>query len=415
MATAFQAGFGRADITPKLGCRLMGYGNRTHGATGVHDRLWARALVLAQADTAWAIVACELRCVDADTTREARTAIQQRVGIPSSNVFVCSTHTHSGPHDRDADNWERPLGELLADAVEQAHRALQPARIGSGYGMLVGYSINRRWIDRPVDPGVAVLRVDGDDGRPLGVVACFGCHPVVLGYDNYLVSADWPGFGCTQVEQALGPGAVSLFLQGGGGNVNPVVAGVRAALRSGRPVVAIGGVSAYYGDAGSPEAYHVGDRRGGTFAEVEELGAAFAHEVVHVHRGIPVAAPAGAIWSAQVELDAAAGAGGAAPPVPAELMLLALGDVLLVGQPGEVFAETSVQLRTHLRTLGVRTPMVVGHANGWLSYLPEPEAFPEGGYEVGRAHGVGTDPSFQPRVRQALDAVLHAHGIAPPP
>jgi hypothetical protein len=106
-------------------------------------------------------------------------------------------------------------------------------------------------------------------------------------------------------------------------------------------------------------------------------------------------------------LDAAAGAVGAPEYVPAEVMLLSVGDILVVGQPGEVFAETAVRLRSHLRTLGYRTPMVVGHANGWLSYLPEPEDFPEGGYEIGRARSVGTDPSFQPRIRQALDELLH--------
>ncbi|MEZ4733470.1 MAG: hypothetical protein R3E79_40760 [Caldilineaceae bacterium] len=35
--SAFQAGFGRADITPKLGCKLVGYGGREEGATAVHD------------------------------------------------------------------------------------------------------------------------------------------------------------------------------------------------------------------------------------------------------------------------------------------------------------------------------------------------------------------------------------------
>ena len=45
MAT-FLAGFGRVDLTPKVGCQLVGYGNRTEGASGIHDPLSARALVL---------------------------------------------------------------------------------------------------------------------------------------------------------------------------------------------------------------------------------------------------------------------------------------------------------------------------------------------------------------------------------
>ena len=154
----FQVGFGRSDITPhELGHRLMGYGNRAQGATGIHDRLLARALVFEDGDTRYALLANDLRCLDAESTREIREAVLVRTSIPPEHVFVAATHTHSGPHDRDTENWQRPLPDLVADAVEAAQQALQPARIGSGFGMLYGHSINRRWIDRPVDPAVAVV------------------------------------------------------------------------------------------------------------------------------------------------------------------------------------------------------------------------------------------------------------------
>ncbi len=371
--TVLRAGFGRADITPQIGCRLMGYGNRTHGATGVHDRLFARALVVADEGGCWALVACDLRCMNAESVREARQAVERRLAIPASNLFIATTHTHSGPHDRDAENWQRPLGELVADAVQNAYEALQPAQLGSGFGMLYGYSINRRWIDRPVDPGVAVVRVDTAEGKPLGLITSFGCHPVVLGYDNYLISADWPGTACRQIEATLGDDATCLFLQGGGGNVNPVVAGVRRQIQSGRPVVSIGNISAYYGSPAADDAYNVGDRHGGTFEEVAELGNAFAEEVLHVHRGVQCRAPDEPIWSEQLVLDStldepALGAPVDTPqvatapaaPIAAEIMLLAIGDILLLGQPGEVFSETALSLRTHL----ARTGLSYAHYSG---------------------------------------------------
>ncbi|MBX3010257.1 MAG: neutral/alkaline non-lysosomal ceramidase N-terminal domain-containing protein [Caldilineaceae bacterium] len=418
----FCAGFGRADITPRLGCRLMGYGNRTHGATAVHDRLLARALVVEDEGGRWALIACDLRCLNATSVAEVRSAVQQRCGIAPAHVFVATTHTHSGPHDRDAENWERPLGQLIADAVQAACAALQPARLGGGYGLLYGYSVNRRWLDRPVDPGVAVIRVETLAGEPLGLISSFGCHPVVMGYDNYAISADWPGFACRAVEQALGGDATCLFFQGGGGDVNPVVASVRAQLQSGRPVVSIGKISAYYGDGADPTAYNVGDRTGGTWADVAELGSAFADEVLRVYRGITPTVPTTPLGSHQLLLDAgrtvdevAAFSTTATPlsstTVPAEIMVLAAGDLLLLGQPGEVLSETVVRWRRDLRALGYATPLIVGHANGWLSYLPEPETFPEGGYEVQRAHGEGTSRFFQPQVRTALLAALAENDI----
>jgi hypothetical protein len=429
--TVFRGGLGRADITPKTGCRLVGYGkSRLGNATGVHDRLFARALVLEDEGGRWAIVANELCYLNAVSIREIREAIQRRVGIPPAHVFISAVHTHSGPHDRDASNWDRPLAELITDAVEAACDALQPARIGSGYGMLHGYSINRRWLDRPVDPGVAVLRVDDAEGRPLGLVTNFGCHAVVLVYDNLLISGDWPGRACAKVEEALGEGTTCLFLQGGSGDINPLVEGVRERLQSGHTVAA--GRDVYYGPADDPDRWGIGDRGGGTFEEAAELGEAFAQEALHVARAIRTAVPANSLWSEQFTVEAAVGpdepqpealplAGSRGPvfpiipeggSIPAEIMLLGAGNVLLLGQPGEVLSQTAVALKAKLRALGYGTPMLVGYANGWLVYLPEPEVFDEGGYEPSWPSRLGVSRFFQERVRETVEPVLRRRAQA---
>lgn len=422
-----RAAFGRADITPKLGCRLMGYGNRASGATAVHDRLFARVLVLEAEGMQWALISCEFCYLNVVTVAEIRAAIQQQTGIPPTNVFLATTHTHSGPHDRDTDNWERPLAVIVADAVAAAVARLQPAYIASGYGMLYGYSINRRWLDRPVDPGVGVIRIDSEAGQPLGLVTNYACHAVVMGPDNLCISADWPGHASEKLEGALGNDATCLFFQGGAGNINPLVAGVRQALQSGRTVVSIGEISAYYGSQGSPDRYNIGNRTGGTFDEVAELGAAFAQEVLHIYRGLQPEGLKQPLWSTQVTVKAVAGANetqdarpARSPTVaayealydaglPTEIMLFQIGDALLVGQPGEVFSETSIMVKSQLRALHYRTPLLVSYANGWFSYLPEPEDFPEGGYEVGRAHGMGVSRHYQPHVRAAIAPVVQRY------
>ena len=392
----------------------------------MHDPLHARALVLEDAGGRWAILSVELCYLNTETVREIRAAIQRRVGIPPSNVFVATVHTHAGPHDRDAENWERPFAELIADAVAAACDALQPARIGSGFGFLYGYSINRRWLDRPVDPAVAVMRVDDVDGRPLGLVTNFACHAVVLGYDNLLISADWPGYACRRLEETLGADTTCLFFQGGCGDINPLVAGVRQRLQSGHPITAIGEVSTYYGRPDDPNAWNIGDRGGGTFEEVAELGEAFAAEVLHVARALQTTVPATPLWSEQISVNAAADPDEPRPEIstlslalavecppeeevrdiPAEIMVLRAGDALLLGQPGEVFSERAVFLRTQLRAMGYPTPMLVSYANGWLVYLPEPTAFDEGGYEPGWAVRLGISRHFQPRVWAAVAPVL---------
>jgi len=423
MAT-FRAGFGRSDITPRLGCQLAGYSNRAGGATGIHDRLLSRALVLEDEGGRWAIVASDLCYLSAPTVVTIRDAVHRRTGIPPSHVLVATTHTHSGPQE-EAGNWEQPLGDLIADAVEQACQGLQSACIGGGNGTLPGCGINRRWLDRPVDPGLAAVRVDDLERRPLGLLTNLGLHGVVLGPDNLLISADWPGSACAKVEDALGPGCTCLFLQGGSADVNPLVEGVRARLRSGHTVVAIGDIGYFYGPPDDPERWNIGDRRGGTFAEVEELAEAFASEAVRVARGIRCAPGTAPLWSRQVIVNAARDPGEpqreAVQPsllperpkvtdeqgrIPAEIMLLGLGGIVLVAEPGELFSQTAVTFKKELRAIGYGTPMVVGYANGFLAYLPEPVAFDEGGYEVNWASYLGISRHFQNRVWQAIEPIL---------
>jgi hypothetical protein len=417
------AGFGRAEITPALGCKLVGYGNRSTGAQGVHDPLLARALVLEHAGETWALVSCDLCYLSAHTMAEVRASIQTRTGIAAERTLVATTHTHAGPHDSHPENWHRPLAEIIADAVAVAYSNRQPARIGNGRGLLYGYSINRRWLDRPIDPGVVVLRVDDLTGRPLGLLTNFACHAVVLGYDNLRISGDWPGYAMHKLEERLGSGVTCLFTQGGAGNINPLVTGVRRRLRSEQTIRAIGNVSAYYGDADDPDQWNIGDRGGGTFAEVAELGDAFAEEALYVANRITTAASLARLWSARVVVNAAAEPGEhpQQPPtpliterpliddpcnIPAELMLLAIGDLLLVTQPGEVFAETAIRLKRRLYELGYSTSALISYANGFLLYLPEPEDFPEGGYEVQWAVSLGLSKQFQTRARMAIEALL---------
>jgi neutral ceramidase len=423
--TELKAGFGRADITPKLGCQMVGYGNRPGGASGIHDRLQARAMVLEDAGGSWALVSNDLCYTSSDTVAAVRKVVQERTGIPGDHVLVSCTHTHAGPHDGHAQNWDRPLAEIIADAVVAAHEARQPARIGSGSGILYGYSINRRWLDRPIDPGVTVLRVDDLDGNVLGLFTNFACHSVVLGYDNTQISGDWPGEAMRQLEDRF-PGATCLFTQGGSGNVNPLVSGVRKRLRGGQTIWAIGDVSTYYGSPDDTNKWSIGDRGGGTFAEVVELATAFADEVAYTASRIPTTTPTQPFWSEQVTVNAAAEPDEyperPAPPliterpgfqdpsnIPAEIMLAGFGDLVLVTQPAEVFAETAIDLKIRLRALGYRTPALVTYTNGFLLYLPEPDAFPEGGYEVRWAVSLGLSKNFQPRFRQAIEPIIQRH------
>jgi hypothetical protein len=411
------AGFGKVELTGAVaGVELVGYANREGPATGVRDPLFARALVLESGGARVAVCAVELCYVQEDVVAAARERIATRGLVPADALLVTATHTHSGPYDADPVSFPDGLDVLVEAAVAQACERLEPAAIGVGSGVLHGHSINRCRLEEPVDPALSVLRVDAADGRPLGLMHAFGCHPVVLGPDNRLVTSDWPGHSARLLESRLGGDVVALFLQGASGDVNPLTDGVRAQLDAGREVHA--NELRYYGPGGP--AFEIGDRTGGTFEEMELLGSAVADEALRVHRGI-VPGEAGALWTRQltIELPAppdvepgAATIGHHHPRVargtPLRVMLIGVDGpgVVLLGQPGELFADTAVELRRAARGAGVRHLLVLGFANGRRMYLPPRHAFADGGYEVEWAQANGIPETLQDDVRARVVEAL---------
>ncbi len=412
-----RAGFGASTITPKVGAEMAGYGRREGPSTGVHDDLHSRALVVEGSDTIWALSANDICYFSEATVAQIRDQVASRTSIPAANVFICTTHTHSGPYDYHPQDWERPLVALAADAIVRAYENRVPARIGAGRGRLDGYSINRRFIDQPTDPGMALLRVEDLQGKALGLVVNWNCHAVVLGYDNLLISADFPGVASTALEERLGQGAVALYVNGGTGNVNPYTSGMQARLTGEFTIDTMAEDIHYYGTADSQPRYHIGDRGGGTFEEVQELGHAVAAEAWKIAQTIQVGEVGRGPWvgSGRVGIRrddappveerwrAFAGAGGFET---VEVMALGVGDMVLVGEPGEVFAETFVDFKRRLWHMGFRVPMASGYANGIFSYLPPADAFPQGGYEVSWARRAGLREDMQERMWEAIEGIV---------
>jgi len=423
-----KAGVGKTVVTPRIGAELIGYSERDKGSTGVHDDLYARALVLDNGEVKLALCSVDILWLWASTVSEIRQAVAKRCDIPAENILVCGTHTHAGPAPHNADDWEgAPLADRIAEAIVIASESCQAAQIGFGFGQLFGYNINRRWLNRPVDPSVGVMRVDRADGRPLAVVSNFSCHGVVLGYDNYLISGDWPGYSSRLLEAELGEGTVALYTQGGAADANPLTETVRQRLAAAHPVGTIGDLTSYYGDYSreDPATWNIEDRGGGTFIEAETLARAFNAEALRVWRSIKTTSTV-PMWIERVVVNGAAGpdeppAEGIPPEflpyvpevtegsIPMEIMVVGIGPAVLVSEPGEVFSETAVELRKTCQQMGYGFPWLVSYANGSYAYLPPANAFDEGGYEVSWARHVGLSRYLHQRIGEAILPILRRH------
>ena len=211
-----RAGAASADITPPAGVMMDGYGGRFEPSQGVHDPLFARALVLDYDDTssahgealepraepqridAAAIVVLDLLGIHPWMAAELRRRAHETLGIPEDAVVLSATHDHAAPVGLRSGMFSR-LDEELAektvaaclDALTRAWESRQPATLKAGSIDVPGVGMNRRDPDGPVDPTLRVLLLDGEDG-PVASLMNFACHATVLTGANLLLSARVP-------------------------------------------------------------------------------------------------------------------------------------------------------------------------------------------------------------------------------
>jgi hypothetical protein len=235
-----KAGVAKVDITPPLGYHMWGYFDRVKGAEGILDPLFARVLVLEVGDQRIAYVDLDLgRTFGPASLASLQKAVKANSGI--SGLIVQATHTHAGPvildeYPKGTPAWETDALRKIADAVRDAERNVVPVRLGVGYGeAYIGY--NRRRVETdgtvtmiwqnpqriptwPVDPTIALLRIDRMNGDPLAILVNYATHPVIFGNDNLRFSADFPGVMCKVVERAFNGKPLAFFVQGGAGDIN---------------------------------------------------------------------------------------------------------------------------------------------------------------------------------------------------
>jgi len=223
-----QAGYARIDITPEPGIELSGFGYFLgRVSSGVYDRLYARALCLRDSNDLFVIVACDLIGFSEEITRLTVQGISKALDMPNERILLTCTHTHSGPTtasligcgEPDEDYLKLLINKLINVGIS-AFEALYPVT-------------HIRWVDAPWD-GIGYDRLDGSDvknSRISGLIfergeetpVCivnYACHPVVLGSNNTLLSADYPGAAVRKLENA---GFSPLFLTGFCGEIDPLV------------------------------------------------------------------------------------------------------------------------------------------------------------------------------------------------
>jgi hypothetical protein len=396
------AGVAVVDMTPPAGLAMSGFAARTSPAEGAHDPLSARALALSDGRGASVIVAADLVALTVGQADRLRGAIAAETGLDRSAVTIAVTHTHGGPHvtpdalGSGADRGYIATAEAaIVEAAATAWRGRRPATLRRSIGSEPGIAKNRRVPGGAIDPTVSVVRVDDPSGSPRAVFFSYACHPVVLGADNLLFTADWPGEARLAVERSF-PGAVAIFAQGCCGQINSGHSAhdsMRPGASSARTFVASRQIGGRIGQAVVEAALQAvpvgGPVRSASLAidlsfsavSPDELAAARVAWERELSEG-PEPARRLVLEAKLRWADRTAGTG--PRHLTVEVASHLWGDVPMVVLPGEPFVEFALDIRARL---GRPDAIVLGYCNGVPGYIPyPPAAYTAGGYEIEEAH-----------------------------
>ncbi|MBI4729769.1 MAG: hypothetical protein HY775_09765 [Acidobacteria bacterium] len=367
------------------------FGSRPPASGILAPGIFARAFVVSTDDDpahALALVSVETQGLFAAYqqgpygTEDMRKGVEAYLGIPAERIIIGGNHTHAGPDTLGV--WGGVPTEYLAwikhqtiGAIADAWRARKAATLwfgtaaaNDGLDDLISNQFGHDPANQSVESELRVLQArDATTGDPFATLLNLSAHPTVMGGDNTLVSADWPG-----------PAAESL-----------------ASIYGGESLVVMGALGRSQPSDGKSYDACSGDQ----YCAVEHyVGRVVARATAAVGAAQPLTgAPVVEGHSYLIE-DPATNAillalllGGRAIGVPISRSILPpweagnligtvtfsarIGDLLFSGGPGELYPQIPLAVRE--ATPGMKGHFVFGLAGDMLGYImaPFPEAYPE--------------------------------------
>ena len=92
-----QVGASIIDVTPQKPMFLHGYPHVERISEGVHDPLYASALILDNGETQIGFCAVDIILISRGITEKVRARVQEATGIQGCNLMISASQTHSGP------------------------------------------------------------------------------------------------------------------------------------------------------------------------------------------------------------------------------------------------------------------------------------------------------------------------------
>ena len=368
-------------ISPEVGVRIAGYGIDQFSVCKADD-LHAVGLLADDGTRRVLIVAFDLLGLDRSYIRQLRRKCADILGIPFECVMFSCTHTHSGPESRTPGKlveklntaFLEKLDATVCDAVSNFGE-LRDCKVAF-YSIQVDENRNRRYVtadnhasflphrkemtrlaDGIADKELGCLYLlDPKTYDPLFVIGNYAAHPLAghaPGIGGLRISADFPGAFRDYIKSETG--ADAMFINGAAGDLVPK------------------------DDELGMDAVR---RMGVNLAKAAIMGIIDAQR--NPARFIMEDPPVGGIGKTMTSRkrnrckDRLIAEYGEGETVDLELQAVAIGDVCLVGVPGELCNEFGLEIKWHSP---FRKAFVAYCSTAYLEYICQTNLVVAGGYE----------------------------------
>jgi hypothetical protein len=219
-----QVGFAQKTITPVAAMPMAGYDKRRVTFEGVHDDVYAKCLLLNEDGEVITIMSLDLLGIDeklTDAVIEALAAYDE--SISDDRMFICATHTHSGPSGifKEKTDFNEGYYRFLIESCKEIYLAAKKD-FRPGVLQITSTNIdNVASVRNAISPQVKqvkaqVMKFVRDDGYIL--LVNLPCHLTVLDENNVFISKDL----LYGLELGLNDAGIKrhIFLNSAAGNVS---------------------------------------------------------------------------------------------------------------------------------------------------------------------------------------------------
>lgn len=377
--------YGEKIISPEIGVKVAGYGVNDVSAAKLDD-LYLSALALDDGRKKIVIISYDLLGIDEAWIKDIRAGAAAVFGGNESDCIISCTHTHSGPNTRSLAKAPEILeigylAELKKWTIETVREIFAREFIETAVYFYSGncdenrnrryigpenrcsFLAHRRDMERIAD-GICDKEIGGlcfmnkKTREPEYIIGNFAAHPLAghaPGLGGHRISADFPGQFRKYIQSETGAGC--MFLSGAAGDMVPHGHETGAeAIRKVGTALASAALDGIIHATRNPDSFKLEN-------ETLQSGIETRKYTVRPHKIEQTPPPYRG--KSEVELD---------------IQLVSIGDVCLVGVPGELVAELGLEMKWHSP---FRKTFILYCSTAYFTYLCHGNALVSGGYEGG--------------------------------